>query len=268
MFVGSETSFYFATIRKLTVSITALFNHIYVKRYENPAATGNILKTIRVPVSYASGEKWYVHRTQDVPAGSKVRTRMVLPRIGVKLVGIEYDAQRKLNSTNKVFAPTSSSDANKLLTSLNPVPYNFVYEVYIASKNVDDMLQILEQVLPVFTPTYNLTVKEIPELGILRDVPVELTSVNMEDNFEGAFEEPRILETTLTLTAAAYIYPAVTDTEVIKKVIASTYSAKDLEEDSKTGVITVSVDPIDAEVDDDWNIKVEIETIDDTNPTP
>lgn len=263
MFVGSETSFYFATIRKTTVAVASLFNHIYVKRYSQTGGKGQILKTIRVPVSSTHGEKWHTHDNQDIQAQDNVRTKWVLPRIGVKFAGLSYDSQRKLNSTNSITLP-NPNNPNSVLKSLNPVPYNFDYEIYIRVKTIDDGLQILEQILPVFTPTYNLTIKEIPELGVTRDVPVTINAINIEDIVDGSYDVPRIIEISLTLTVAAWLYPTITDGAVIKKVIASLYanSICDLEQDEAGSIITVSVDPIDAAIDDDWEAKVEI-----TNPS-
>lgn len=257
MFVGSESSFYFATIRKVTVAVTSLFNHIYIKRYSGIGGSGTVLKTIRVPVSYASGEKWHGHKNQDIQAGDNVRTKFLLPRIGVKLSGISYDSSRKLISTHQITNP-NPSDSNSVLKSLNPVPYNMDYEVIIRVKTIDDGLQILEQILPVFTPTYNLSISEIPELSVVRSIPVSINAIDIQDIVEGSFESPRIIEISLTLTVGAYLYPTITDGAVIKKVIASLYTKEDLSTDSKTGIIEVSVDPLDADFEDDWTIKTEI----------
>ena len=39
-----------------------------------------------------------------------------------------------------------------------PVPYNMQFELNIMCKLNDDALQIVEQILPFFQPSYNLTV--------------------------------------------------------------------------------------------------------------
>ena len=50
-----------------------------------------------------------------------------------------------------------------------PVPYTIAFEVAIISKNQDDGLQIIEQILPYFQPHYNLSIKLIPSMKETRD---------------------------------------------------------------------------------------------------
>ena len=46
-----------------------------------------------------------------------------------------------------------------------PVPYNLSFELNIFSKLNDDALQIIEQVLPFFQPSFNLTVDLVSSIG-------------------------------------------------------------------------------------------------------
>lgn len=253
MLSGSENSFYFATIRKTSLAVASVFKDIYIKRFTGKGGTGDVLKIIKVPISYATGSKWYVNKTQEVTAQSVVRSKIVLPRIGIKLTGFEYDSARKLQTTNIISNP-NTVEAATILRSLNPVPYNLTYEVYIAVRNIDDGLQILEQVLPVFQPEYNISVKEIPELAVVRDIPLILEGVSYEDITEGTFDEARILEFTLTLTAQVFLYPSLSDGKLIHKVIASVYGKPEMDEDDLLVKITAEAIINTALTDDDGNL--------------
>lgn len=254
MFVN-QSPFYFATVRKISVAFGSLFNNIYIQRFDEPGGKGDVIRSIRVPLSYAAGEKWYIHRKKDIPAQESVQTKISLPRIGYRLVDMRFDQSRKLNTMGDTTAP-KTGDITQFLKQLNPVPYDLAFEVDIAIKNIDDGLQIIEQILPNFAPSYTLTVKDIPELAIVKDVPIILSGLNLTDTFEGSFEEPRILVWTLSFVVKAYIYPAIKDSDIIRKVIANIY--KDSELTTKSEVITVRVDPIDAEYDDDWKAETNI----------
>ena len=49
------------------------------------------------------------------------------------------------------------------------------------------IVQVVEQILPFFKPQYTVSVKPFSDIPtLLEDVPVSLTSVAFEDNFEGA----------------------------------------------------------------------------------
>ena len=67
------------------------------------------------------------------------------------------------------------------------------FEVAIISKNQDDGLQILEQILPYFQPHYNLSIKLIPSMKETRDVPVILNSIDYDDTYEGDFATRRAI---------------------------------------------------------------------------
>lgn len=253
MFVGQDL-FYFATIRKLSAAFGSLFNNIYIQRFDQPGGQGNVVRSIRVPLTYAAGEKWYVHRTQDVPAQSSPQTRISLPRIGFELVDMQYNQSRKLNTLN-YNTTTSESDVDAFLKQLEPVPYDFQYDVHIAVKNIDDALQIVEQVVPNFRPSFNLRVDDIPELSITKDVPVILNGISKTDDYEGAFDTKRIHIWTLSFVVKGYLYPPIGEAQIIKKVFGNIYKDEDLT--SKSGVTTVRVNPIDSAFSDDWEEKTD-----------
>ena len=72
-----------------------------------------------------------------------------------------------------------------------PVPYNLGFELAIISKNQEDGLQILEQILPYFQPHYNLSVKLLPSMNEVKDVPVVLQNIDYEDDYVGDFTQRR-----------------------------------------------------------------------------
>ena len=57
------------------------------------------------------------------------------------------------------------------------------------AKQSDDALQIVEQILPYFQPDYTLTIKDMEEMGIARDIPILLNSINYEDSYRGDYGE-------------------------------------------------------------------------------
>ena len=59
-----------------------------------------------------------------------------------------------------------------------PVPYNINFTLYILAKNSDDALQIVEQILPFFQPDYTITMKDNPDMGTVKDIPVISSSAS------------------------------------------------------------------------------------------
>ena len=61
-------------------------------------------------------------------------------------------------------------------------------------------LQIIEQILPFFQPEYTITVKDNLDMEQKRDVPIVLTGIDYEDNYEGDFTTRRGIIYTLSFT--------------------------------------------------------------------
>ena len=113
---------------------------------------------------------------------------------------MSYDTSRKLNRVQK-FRKVKSSDSNRLDSQYMPVPYNLDIELYVMANQSDDALQIVEQILPYFQPDYTLTIKDMTDMGIKRDVPIVLNSISYEDNYRGEFTERRAIIYTLSFTS-------------------------------------------------------------------
>jgi hypothetical protein len=120
------------------------------------------------------------------------------------------------------------------------------------TKNQDDGLQIVEQILPFFNPDFNVTIKDIPEMGITRDLQITLNSINYEDNYEGDYNQRTSIMWTLTFTLSLNFYGPVDLQGIIRTAIANTYldTATDTPISQK---YTVTTDPSDATPEGTWD---------------
>jgi hypothetical protein len=125
-----------------------------------------------------------------------------------------------------------------------PVPYNMEFELNIMTKINDDMLQIIEQILPYFQPSYTLTVNLLDTLGEKKDIPVVLNSISMSDDYEGNYTTRRALIYTLRFTAKTYLFGPATSSvskDIIKKVSIGYVSG---DSRSTNRDLTYSVNPV------------------------
>ena len=120
------------------------------------------------------------------------------------------------------------------------------------AKQSDDALQIVEQILPFFQPDYTLTVNDMVDMGIKRDVPIVLNSISYEDNYQGDFETRRALIYTLDFTAKFYLYGPVTSQGVIKTVQVEQYSDLPDASPKREQRYKVTPKPMSADADDDF----------------
>ena len=212
------TYFYNKNIRNIVILFGTVFNDISVKRTN---ASNVVQEEIKVPIAYGPAEKFLV-RLRETTDISKGKIGLTLPRMAFEFTAINYDSTRKLTTT-KQFKAVHATDDTKLKRVYTPVPYNFDFTLNIMVKNSDDGTQILEQILPFFTPAYQVTMNEMSTVGIKRDIPIIFTGLSTEDTYEGDFVTRRALIHTLTFTVHAFMYGPVDDIGIIKEVDIAKY---------------------------------------------
>ena len=239
--------FYHETIRKIIVAFGTTFNNIQLVRKDN---SGNITQSMKVPLAYGPKEKFLVRLRADPDLSSKVA--ITLPRIGFEIQNLAYDGTRKLSRVQKFKKVNTGNSTRTLDTQFMPVPYNLDIVLYVLAKQSDDALQIVEQILPFFQPDYTITVNDMADMGIKRDVPIILNSISYEDNYEGDFDQRRALIYTMNFTCKFYLYGPVTSSNIIRTVQADQFADLPDKSPKREQRLTVTPDPVTADADDDF----------------
>jgi hypothetical protein len=207
--------FYHEILRKTVIGFGTLFNEIYIKKKDSD---GNITSSFKVPLAYGPTQK-FLARIQQQPDLNRADL-VTLPRMSFEFVGLNYDSSRKLTTT-QTFLSASKTNSQDIRKAYMPVPYNMDFELSILGKLNDDMLQIIEQILPYFQPNYNLTIDLVDTIGEKKDIPVTLDNITMQDDYEGDYSTRRALIYTLKFTAKTYLFGPVqtgASSDIIKKV--------------------------------------------------
>ncbi len=205
------TYYYHEILRKTVIAFGTLFNDIHVRHKDSG---GNTVGDMKVALAYGPVQK-FLARLEQQPNLNKPTT-MSLPRMSFEMNNVQYDATRKAGITQTYKA----SDGTNLRKVFMPVPYNVGFELNIMTKLNDDALQIVEQILPYFQPSFNLTVDLVSAIGEKRDISVVLDSISFEDDYEGDYATRRALIYTLNFTAKTYLFGPVAESPegLIKKV--------------------------------------------------
>lgn len=206
--------FYHKSITKTVVAFGSLFNNITVKHFDE---NDTPLSFLKVPIAYGPIQK-FLARLEQQPTGDR-KVALTLPRMSFEMVSIDYDATRK-SSVIQTFKASKVSDGKQINKVYVPVPYNIGFELNIISKLQDDVLQIIEQILPFFQPSFNVTLTMLPEIGEKKDIPVVLNRIGFRDDYEDDFKTRRIINYTLNFTAKTYLFNELPDDGqgLIKKV--------------------------------------------------
>ena len=265
--------FYNEAVRKTVVGFGTLFNNIEVQR-KNPE-TNQMLEAQKVPIAYGPKDK-FLARIEQNPSARLGTTNeyMRIPRIYFQMTGINYDPVRKVSPIQK-YKTIIANNGNEVRVQYVPVPYNIDFELGVLVKSQDDGLQIVEQILPFFQPNFNITLNFIPDMNEKKDVAIILNSVDLDDSWDGEYEDRRSIIWTLQFTAKSYIYGPSNHSDIIRKVIIYetvgdydqskrnakfTYTPKALEDNNNDGVINTLDDAL-VMPDDDFGFNGAIDLL-------
>ena len=211
------TYFYHEILRKTVIGFGTLFNDINIRHRD---ASGTSFSNLKVPLAYGPIQK-FLARIQQQPDLNR-EIALTLPRLSFEMTGLQYDPSRKTGVT-QTFLATQNGNAKKVYM---PVPHNVTFELNIISKLNDDSLQIIEQILPYFQPSLNITINLISAIGEKKDVPVVMESITQNDQYEGGFDSRRLIIHTLRFTAKTYLFGPVAESTdgLIKKVDVDYYT--------------------------------------------
>lgn len=221
--------FYHKVFKRAIVAFGSLFSDIEIERRDT---NGTIIQTLKVPIAQAPKEKWIVRIDSDQTLEN--HTYISLPRLSFEITGINYDPIRKLNRLGRISCVNGNSSASYVY---NPVPYNLDISLYILTKTQEDAFQIVEQILPYFTPEYTMAVKSVDDLNVVTEIPIILNSISQQDDYDGDFQTRRFIIYTLTFTLKLNVYGPVNSQGIITQ---SLIDVGDLD--------NVSIDPMQPEL--------------------
>ncbi len=215
-------TFYHQTIRKYVALFGTLFNDINIEKKDSG---GNVLSRQKVPIAYGPKQKFLTRINQDASLDRQVAIQ--LPRMGFEMTGIAYDPVRKLNTVGSLTHKETINGNRNVKKMFNPSPYIFDFSLYAFVENAEDGTQILEQILPFFTPEFNVTVNIITDMGISIDIPIVIQSATSEDSYEGEFSARRTIIWTISFMMKGFIYPDIKSGQSIIKTIEVAFKEVD-----------------------------------------
>ena len=214
----NNSVFYHGVVRKCIIGFGRLFSNIYIDRKVGDPVNGETAQRLRVPLSYAPKEKWLVRIDEDPTLENHTLT--TLPRMSFEIIAYTYDSLRKINRMQQLKNPCiGQGDSAAFMRT--PVPYNIDMSLYIITKTQEDALQIMEQILPWFTPEYSMTINAVDDMGVKMDIPVVLNSVIVSDEYEGDFQTRRFVIHTINFQMKVSLFGPVTQQGVIGNVTAN-----------------------------------------------
>lgn len=198
-------------LRRYVLAFGQFFNKLEVHRTD---ATGKEAQRLVVPLDFSAKERWFTRLLQD--PNFSVGTEITLPRLAYELPSMHYDGSRHVNTRDSLIFP--SQDQTELTRMWVGVPYNLGFTLYLLTKLQSDGLQIVEQILPYFTPDLFFAMVPVPAFGIEDTIPLTLNNIQCSDDYEGSFEKNRNILWTMSFTMKVFFYGPKRDSKRISKV--------------------------------------------------
>lgn len=239
--------YYNGSIKKIVAVFGTIFNEISVA---SKGDNGDISQQRRVPIAYGPAQKFLAIAAKKSKEDGSARVAMQFPRMAFEYTSIDYDATRQKSRLNRYVV--GDQDDGTRDTIYEATPYNIAFELSIIARRRDEILQIVEQILPYFAPEFTVSVKDLEVPGTSTDVPIILNSVNINDDWEGDAETGRqTIIYTMMFTVKTFISgPVKSGGNVIKNI--------DIGLDTGSGspryAINMSLNPPDANAGDNFDI--------------
>lgn len=200
--------FYYGTTKKIIVAFGTIFDEV---RFNDGFG-----REILVPLHYSPRAKW-LETLQSNPDMDQLNIDTILPRMGFELTGLNFAAERHTNPLNRFDDVDGEDDTNQFM--FNRVPYDFQFDLNIATLRYEDLLKIVEQIIPFFTPELTVTINDMEEFNNPTNVPIVLNSVSIQTDYEGSMDTRRTVLGVLQFTAKGFLYSNIRKAGRIKKTI-------------------------------------------------
>lgn len=210
---GQDGHFYHGSVRRYVALFGSLFSDLYIKRKSDDGTKEDVIK---VPIRYGAGNM-YLKVPQNETRETKQITR-VLPAMAFELSNIYKDVARKTNPMNRIQHPTFKDlNTDTRQFQLNRIPYNFLFDLRIRTKNTEDMLQITEQIIPAFDGNLSVTINDTTGVPVEQDIIIVLNEISMDDNYDDEMQS-RLIEWTITFELKGHIYKRTQEGLVIREI--------------------------------------------------
>lgn len=196
----------YSAIRNITVVFGSIFSNFKVRKYNSDGSI-NEKSSFLVPIAYSAKTQYSLWLDQEMrlPNGN-IEINNKFPRISFEMTGLSIEPSMGTNTNLPLVSKKIMKDGTQYKTR-GPISYSFNFNLSIWTKQMDESIQLLDKILPIFTPEISIKVKESDSMNIVNDVKIVLNSVSKSDNYQDGFEQNRLITWDLMFTVYANIIP-------------------------------------------------------------
>lgn len=195
------------TIRKYTAVMLDIFNDLEIQYKDS----NSVLHSSNIPINFSSIEKAKSLDQYSIEQILSGNTN-ILPRAALSLMSVQRSETRMSNKNVKI---NTVKKEDLFEFQYNSMPYQFMYQLTIQCRGMNEASMIIEQIAPKFNPTLNVDVYDGMNLNEPTRIPVKLLDFSID------FEEYTEISTNLVTVSCSIqlegnLYPPIKTVDRIK----------------------------------------------------
>lgn len=212
-------AWYHKSIKKVISVFGSLFSDISIT-----SGTGDVIK---VPIHFSQKQKFIeaLFNNEDV---RNMHVDITTPALGFEIVNYLYNPEQMSNPMN-IQHQKISADNQSIDFMFSSVPYTIGIELYAMTNTLDEAYQIIEQIIPFFTPQLTVTIKDLDLYSLNTNITFDLNAISQDVQYETTFDERRSIMINFSFSAHTKFHSNPRSIERIKDVIVN-MTEKDHEE--------------------------------------
>jgi hypothetical protein len=193
---------------KYTIALLDLFDDMQISYRKSDGSS----QYVTIPLKFRSRERAANLSEQETEEIIKGNTG-IIPRLSLVLNTIEKAPER---TTNKYIRSHEIQFEDGLKYTLNSVAYNWSFSILLLARTVTESSQIIEQIAPMFRPSYTLNINEIEMLEEPTTIPLDLLDIQMDIQDEHDDDDIRTIVTEFSFTLRGNMYLPIKEQHVIE----------------------------------------------------
>ena len=193
---------------KYTIALIDLFNDLNIEYIKSDGS-----KTYTtIPLKFRSRERAInlsEQETQEILNGNT----SIVPRASLSLLSIEKSLER---TTNKYINSHDIKTPDGKKYTLNSVAYDWNFSLTLLTRTLTESTQIIEQIAPIFRPSYTLNINEIDISQEPTTIILDLLDINLDVDNEHDDDTIRTIITEFNFTLRGNMYLPIKEQSLIE----------------------------------------------------
>jgi len=243
----AESVLFFNSTRTYTLAILDALNNVKTWTKQTDGKWNEEV----IPITFGNYEKSL--RMEDIDQETLLSGNFnFIPRFALSFNGMSKAPDRDTNKFQKISKKVLAPDGESLMLNFgyNSVAYDFQYTLLLQARGLNQAFQIVEQILPLFRPTYAVAVKEYPLFDDMTETVLQIEDPSFEIIEEFEDTDVNIINVSMGLNIRGNLYMPLSLQAPIKvvKMLDYLWDLQEVQDSQKAAFYNCDVCEIDSKI--------------------